>query len=114
MIDQIKWYLINVGLKKYAPVGIMAGLTALGTFMAAHAGLLEQWGVTYGTWPFSWPAGQGPSGPCILIELDTTGQAVIALVATLVAMMARATEHHALGTPVVEGGQRASDPPKAA
>lgn len=114
MIEQLKWYLVNVGLKKYVPVGAMAALAALGTFMAAHAGVLEQYGVTYGTWPFVWPAGQAPSGPCLLVEMDTLSKAAIAGIFALVAVLTRATEHHAVGAvtsnpppaEVVPGGPR--------
>jgi len=109
MWDQIKWYLINVGLKKYAPIGAMAALATLGTFMAAHAGMLEQWGITYGVWPLHWPT--PPTGAVIVVELDTLSKAAIAAITTIVAVAFRAAEHHTLGTPVVPGGARATDPP---
>ena len=112
MLEKIKWYVVEIGIKKYGPVGVMAGMAALGTFLAAHAGMLEQWGVTYGTWPLHITT--PPSGQVILIELDTTSQAVIALVASLAAMAIRAGQHHATGTTAVEGGNRAGDPPAAA
>jgi hypothetical protein len=111
MLEKIKWYFVNYGLVKYLPIGVMAGMTALGTFLAAHAGMLEQWGVTYGTWPLAWTHGNIPSGNVILIELDTTSQAVITLVASIAAMAIRAAQHHATGTPVVPGGNRVGDPP---
>lgn len=110
MLETIKEYLIQVGLKKYAPIAAMAGLTALGTFMAAHAGMLESWGVTYGNWPFVWPTGSEPSGPCILIELDTTSTAAIAALVGLVTMMMRGTEHHV--ATVLKPTEQAAIPPK--
>lgn len=115
MFDQLKWYFVNIGLKKYAPVGAMAALAALGTFMAAHAGMLEQYGVTYGDWLILSKMPTQPSGPCLLIEMDTLSKAAIAGVFALVAMMTRATEHHVATAikPPVEGGQRSTDPPAA-
>ena len=101
MIDSIKTYLIQAGVKKYLPMAVLGGMTALGTFMAAHAGVLEQWGVTYGTWPLQWATGQIPSGPVILVELDTLNASLIVLLSGLVAMILRATQHHTTGTPVV-------------
>jgi hypothetical protein len=116
MMEKIKWYLVQVGLKKYAPVGAMAGLGALGTFMTAHAGLLEKYGVTYGIWPFTWTPGQEPTGPCILVELDTLSAAATTAIVALVTMAIRAGEHHTIGAitpPIpVAGGIRAGDPPK--
>ena len=100
MGETLKAYLIQAVLKKYAPVGIMAAFTWLGTYLAAHSGNLEQWGITYGVWPFNWGAGQEPSGPCILIEMDTLSTAVIALVAAAAAIGIRAMQHHSTGTPV--------------
>ena len=113
MKEKLKWYVINVILPKYAPMGAMAAVTAMGGFFAAHAGLLEQWGITYGAWPFNWASGQAPSGPCLLIELDTLSKASIAGLLALVAILARATEHHVATTivPPVEGGLRKTDPP---
>jgi hypothetical protein len=109
MIDYIKWYVVQVGMKKYVPMGVMAALASLGAIMAAHAGMLEQWGVTYGNWPLNF--GTSPTGPCIVIELDTLSKAVIAGIASLAAMAMAATQHHTTGTPSVIGGRRAIDPP---
>lgn len=109
MIEEIKWYLVNVGIKKYAPVGVMAALTAFGALMAAHAGMLEQWGISYGAWPLQWPT--PPTGNCIVIELDTLSKAAIAGLASLATMAFAAAQHHTTGTPTLQGGQRATDPP---
>lgn len=112
MLDQIKWYLVNLGLKKYVPMGVMAATAALGAFMAAHAGMLEQYGITYANWPFQWPAGQSPSGPCILLELDTLSTKAIAGIAALAAIALRAAQHHTTGNGVtIAGGKRSDDPP---
>lgn len=94
MWEKTKLYLINVALSKYLPIGVMACMGAVGTFLAAHAGVLETWGITYGTWPFHWNPGETPSGPCLLIEFDTTSAALISLLAGLIAMAFRAVEHH--------------------
>lgn len=113
MLENLKWYLVNIGLKKYAPIGAMAALGAIGAFMAAHAGMLEQYGITYSNWPFIWPTGSEPTGPCLLIEMDTLSKAAIAGIVGLIAMVMRATEHHVATTitPPVPGGLRAADPP---
>lgn len=111
MFEKLRWYIVNVALTKYAPMGAMAALAAFGAFMAAHAGLLEQYGVTYGNWPINF--GTAPTGACLVIEMDTLSKAAIAGLVSIVAIMARATEHHVATTitPPVEGGMRATDPP---
>lgn len=115
MLENLKWYLVKVGIQKYAPVGIMAAVAAFVSYMAAHAGLLEQYGVTCGTWPFIWPAGQEPTGQCILIELDTLSAKTIAELSAFVIMVIRAAQHHTTGEAGIAGGQRENeDPPKAA
>lgn len=97
MLDKIKQYLFNVALTKYAPVAVMSGLTALGTLLAAHSGALEQWGVNYiASWTPDWLTTHQISGPILLVELDTTSTATIALVIALVTMIARAGEHHTM------------------
>lgn len=116
MLEQLKWYFVNVGIKKYAPVAAMSGLAALGTLLAAHAGALEQWGVNYiADWTPTWLTTHAVSGPVLLIELDTTSTAAIAALIAVITLMSRAGEHHVATaiTPPVTGGQRASDPPAA-
>lgn len=99
MLDQAKYYLINVGIKKYAPVAMMSGMAALGTLLAAHAGMLEQWGVNYiASWDPTWLTNHAISGPILLIELDTTSTAAIAAVIGLITLLSRAGEHHTIGT----------------
>lgn len=90
-------------------MGLMAALASLGALMMAHAGMLEKWGITYGTWPINF--GIAPSGNCIVIELDTLSKATIAGIGSLVAMTMAAAQHHTTGIPTVPGGQRATDPP---
>lgn len=111
MLDQLKWYLVQIGLKKYVPMGIMAAFGMFGTYMLAHAGMLEDWGVTYHNWPFDWAVGQEPSGPCILIELGTLSTKTILAIGTLATVAARALQQHTTGAPSVPGGDRVGDPP---
>jgi hypothetical protein len=111
MWERIKWYGMEILLKKYAPVGIAAGMAAIGSYLAAHAGMLEPYGVTYGIWPLHWPAGQDPSGAVILVKLDTLSTAAYTAIVALAAVMIRAGQHHTTGSTVVPGGQRAGDPP---
>ena len=95
MLENIKTYLLEVGIKKYAPVLMMSAMTALGTLMAAHAGMLESWGVNYvASWSTDWLTTHTISGPVLLIELDTTSTAAIAAVIGLMALLSRAGEHH--------------------
>lgn len=117
MIDQIKYYLIQVGLKKYTPVAVMSVLTSLGTLFMAHEGMLESWGVNYIpdlSQLARWMATHPTSGPGFLVELDTTSTAAIAAIIGLITLMSRAGEHHTIGaTNRVEGGRRPDDPPAA-
>ena len=110
MLEELKWYLVNIGMKKYVPMGVMAALASFGALMAAHAGMLEQWGITYGNWPINF--GTSPSGPCIVVELDTLSKSAITGIVSLITMAVAAVQHHT--TPVyssVPGGQRSTDPP---
>lgn len=100
MWDQIKTYVLEIAIKKYAPVAVAAAFTALGTYLAANSGWLEQWGITYGTWPLHWAATDGPSGHVILIELDTLSASAYTLIIALAATLIRAIQHHATGTPI--------------
>lgn len=49
MFDNLKIYLIEVGIKKIVPSLIKGGLAALVGLLAAHNGLLSSLGVTYDT-----------------------------------------------------------------
>lgn len=111
MLENLKWYMVKIGLKKYVPMGVMAALTWLGTYMAAHAGMLEQWGVTYGTWPLTWPAGQQPSGDVMLIEFGTLSKAAIAGIAAVAGIVIRASQHHTTGEVGIPGGERKEEDP---
>lgn len=114
MLDQLKWYLINIGLKKYAPVAMMSALAALGTLFAAHAGMLESWGVNYiASWDPSWLTGHAISGPILLIELDTTSTAALAGLVGLITLLARAGEHHTMAN-VPTTPATVAEAPKAA
>lgn len=99
MIDKLKWYVLNVGMNKYLPMAAMSAVTALGAFMAAHAGVLEQYGVTYGVWPLTWASGQVPSGHVILIELDTLSTGAITAIIAGVTLLWSAAQHHTTPVP---------------
>ena len=113
MLEKVKWYAVELIYKKYLPVGIAAGFTALGTYLAAHAGELKTWGIYYGVWPMVWAAGEEPVGDVLLIKMSVFKATVGLAVIGLVAMAARALQHHTTGTPIVPGGNRAGDPPKS-
>lgn len=108
MFEKLKWYLIEVASKKYVPVAVMAGMASLGTLYAAHSGVLEQWGVNYiAQFSMDWFKTHEVTGPVFLIELDTTNQAIIALVMALIATMARAGQHHTTGSiPATDQGEQ--------
>lgn len=93
-LAKLKEYLIEILLKRAGPVAAGALVSALMALGAAHQGLLEQFGITFGTWPLTWPTGQAPSGHVLLIELDTLSQAaIVALVALYTAGSAIAAHH---------------------
>lgn len=97
MIEKLKTYVLTVALNKYLPMAGMAAIAALGTFLAAHQGMLEPWGITYGTWPLSWAT--TPTGPCIVIELDTLSAKAFAGVAALVVAIIAGIQHHTTPVP---------------
>lgn len=124
-MDDLKTWLIEVVLKKVGPTAAAAGISALFGLLAAHQGLLEAWGITFGTWPLSWASGSAPSGHVILIELDTISTGLLTLVAAGAAALVAASQHHVAAavtgapqsgdlrttpTQPVEGGARAGDP----
>lgn len=111
MLDRIRWYFAEIILPKYVPVAIMAFLSALGTFMVAHADILEKYGVTYGIWPINWPV--APTGPVIVVELDTLSKAGVAALTAFIGILIVAIQHHTTGGAKNEvvGGKRETDPP---
>lgn len=92
-MDSLKTWAVEIGLKKLGPTALASGISALFALMAAHQGLLEQWGITYGIWPLQW-SGTPPSGHVILIELDTVSTAALTLLAALVTAGMAAAQHH--------------------
>ncbi|SRR6266700_7081868 len=112
MWENLKVYLLEIGIKKYTPVALAAAFASLGTYLAAHSGMLEQWGVTYGVWPLQWGQGQDPSGPVILIELDTLKTAILVGIPAIIAVFSRAAQHHTTGTSVIT--QAATSPQEIA
>lgn len=107
MFDSLKTWVIEVAFKKLGPTAAAAGISALFGLLAAHQGLLETWGITFGTWPLSWASGQQPSGHIILIELDTISTAAIALLAAGVSALLAAAAHHT--TAAVTGEPQSGD-----
>lgn len=97
MIDKLKEYLVQVGLQKYTPMFTQGVAVAMAALWAAQQGMLEHFGVTYGIWPIAW--GTAPTGPVIVIELDTMSKATIAALSGLVVTWMRFNQHHTTGTP---------------
>jgi hypothetical protein len=114
-MDKLKWYLVQIGLKRYVPMGVMAGMGAFGTLMAAHAEILEKWGVNYiAQWTPSWATTHDITGAVLLIELDTTSASFIAFIGAVAVIMLRASEHHVVGnSPPIAAANPPQEPPKA-
>lgn len=93
-LEALKTYGVQVVRNKIAPAALAAFISALTAFYAAHKELLESWGVTYGTWPLSWAPGQTPSGPVILLELDTVNTALWSALAAIAAAVVVWIYHH--------------------
>ena len=122
-MDALKTWLVEVALKKVGPTATAAGISALFGLLAAHQGLLETWGITFGTWPLQWAT--QPSGHVIVIELDTISTGLIALLVAGASAFFAASQHHVVAAvtgapqsgnvriepeqPVI-GGQREGDP----
>lgn len=111
-LEKAKIYLVEVILKKIGPAAGASAISALLAVLAAHQGILESWGITFGTWPLSWAPGQDPSGHVILIELDTISTVGITFLSALAVAAISAAGHHTAaavtGAPQ-SGGQRATD-----
>ena len=124
-MDKIKAYFVEVVLKKMTSAGVQSAVSALVVYLAAHQGMLEQFGITtytFGQWPY--PAHM-PSGMVTLIEWDTLKSGG-AIALSALAMMAMAwVWHHGEATVKgqpqsgdlrkepevpVEGGKREGDP----
>lgn len=117
MLENLKWYFVNIGLKKYAPVVMMSVMASLGALFAAHQGMLAAWGVNYiPSWDPSWLQANPISGPILLIELDTTSTAALAGLVGLITLLARAGEHHTMANVPAAPPPVTSEPtaPKAA
>lgn len=106
-MDKLKTYIAEVVARKVVPAAIASALAALGTYLVAHAAILEQYGITYGIWPFSWVSGQVPSGPCILIELDTFKIKFAVAAVSLVGVAMTFLTHHTVAT--VTGAPQSGD-----
>lgn len=104
-MDSLKTYLIEVVLKKLGPTAAAAGISALFGLLAAHQGLLEAWGITFGTWPLAWTT--PPSGHVIVIELDTISTGLLTLLAAGAAAFVAASQHHV--TAAVTGAPQSGD-----
>lgn len=111
MLERLKWYLVEVILPKYVPVGVLAAVSYAVAFLLSHASWFEKYGITTGTWPLKMEA---PSGIVTLIEWDTLKVTGGAAIAALVAVAIVAIQHHTTGAPTVPGGKRETDPPKGA
>ncbi len=111
-LEKVKIYAVQVVLKKMGPAAIASAISAFLAILAAHQGLLEYWGITFGNWPFQWPPGAEPSGQVILIELDTISKVSLTAVSSLIVALVAGASHHvaaAVKKAPQSGGQRATD-----
>ena len=98
-MDSVIDYFVEVVVKRCAPMAIVSVLAWLGTWMIAHAGMLESWGVNYiPDWSASWLTTHDISGPVILVELDTFKIGAGAAIVAAFVLFARAGEHHVMTT----------------
>lgn len=108
----MKTYLVEVLIKKVGPVAAASLVSTLMALLAAHQGLLENWGITFGQYPLTFTNGQVPSGPVILIELDTLSSFALSIIAPLIVSLFALGVHHTTalvtGSPQT-GGMRATD-----
>lgn len=123
-MDWIETYLIEVVGKNLIPKVAAAAIAAAVGWLLSHAGMLEAWGVTTGTWPLHWTS--EPTGPVTVIEWDTLTVAGGAGLMGLLTLIAGIVMHHGkatvAGTPQsgdlrktpdvpLSGGNRAGDTP---
>lgn len=111
LVQKAKLYALDVGVKHLGPAAFASLVSTAFALLAAHQGLLESWGITWGTWPLSWPAGQDPSGQVILIELDTLGKMGLAAVLTAVGSLSTLAAHHGNQAINTALGTGAENPP---
>ncbi len=91
----LKVYLMETGIKRLLPIALGAALSTLAALLAAHQGMLESWGITFGTWPLNW-GNQPPSGPVLVFELDTISKTALVALTALVSAFVTALVHAAL------------------
>lgn len=108
----MKIYAVEVVLRKIGPAAAASAISTVLALLAAHQGLLEAWGITFGVWPLHWNSGQDPSGQVILIELDTISKVGLTTIMGLIVAAITAAGHHTtalvVGNPQ-SGGLRSTD-----
>lgn len=118
MIDNLKTWLVEVGIKKMGPSLIKGAMGAGLAYLAAKQGLLAQFGVVYDA-----------AAQTLTLHLDTLQGWILASGTGLIMASLTAAQHTTTavitGKPLsgdvretpaqpVEGGARAGDPPKGA
>jgi hypothetical protein len=112
-LEKLKTYAAEVILRKVGPAAGASLLSLLAAAIAAHQQILETFGVNYiASWSPAWLSTHDISGHVILVELDTTGTAVWAIIGAAAVGLIVAGGHHVTaavtGAPQT-GGQRATD-----
>lgn len=87
MFDEIKTYLVNVGVKKMLPSLIKTSIMALIAYMAAHQNLLNSLGITWDS-----------QGHTIDIDLDTFSAWALIFVPGAITALMTAISHHTVAT----------------
>lgn len=105
MLDSIKLWLMNVGLKQMGPSLVRAALAWVVAMLAAHAGMLETFGLIY-----------DKASQTVTLHLDTLQTWLIGGGLGLVTAFLTAAQHHTAaavtGKPQDGSHERAEDPPK--
>ena len=96
MMDSLKTYLVEVGVKKILPSLIKTGLMALLAYMAAHQNLLSSLGITYGAQDHT-----------IDIDLDVMSTWLLIAVPAGITAIMTAMQHH--GTAVIKALPQSGD-----
>lgn len=86
-MDKIKLWLIGVAAKKMGPSAIRAIILALTTWMIAHDGLLNSFGVVY-----------DQTLHTITIYLDKVNMALVLGLPAVIAALIKMFDHHAVET----------------
>lgn len=112
ILQNAKTYLLEVGVKRLGPA-VLASLVSSGmAFLAAHQGLLDSWGISFGQWPNCWNPADPPTGYVILIDLDILSKFALASIVALFFGAGALAAHHGAQAINAVAGAGAEAPPE--